>query len=144
MLIGELSRRSGLSHDTLRYYVKLGLLAAGAPGAGSNAYRQYSEAALERLEQIALLKQCGFTLREIKALLLADGEQNVCAALPDQLDAKLAALDARLAQLAAYRSVLQKTRAACHSECGAVAGLPECVAIGTREMRSSKSGGCCG
>ena len=144
MLIGELSRRSGLSHDTLRYYVKLGLLEAGAPGTGNNAYRHYGEAAAQRIEQISLLKQCGFTLREIKGLLLPDAQRNVCDALPGQLDTKLAALDARMAQLATYRAVLQKTREACYSGCGAVAGLPECVEIGTRELANSKPGGCCG
>lgn len=61
--IGELARRAGVSHRTIHYYERIGLLApAQREGAG---YRYYDEQALERLEKIAALKNIGLSLQEI-------------------------------------------------------------------------------
>jgi len=43
MLIGELSRRTGVSAHLLRYYEALGLL---GPGRGANGYHEYSNDAI--------------------------------------------------------------------------------------------------
>lgn len=66
LLIGELSKKSGLCRDTLRYYEKMGLIS----GVKSRAsYRQYPESLLERLELLKKAKILGFTLCQIKELL---------------------------------------------------------------------------
>lgn len=66
MLIGELSKRSGICRDTLRYYEKLGLIAGSK---SKSSYRQYSEALLDRLELLKKAKVLGFTLLQIRDLL---------------------------------------------------------------------------
>ena len=68
MRIGELSKISGFSKDTLRYYQQLGFF-EGVVRQGENNYREFSMEALEILELIKESKLYGFTLRENKALL---------------------------------------------------------------------------
>ncbi len=65
--IGELSERAGVSHRTIHYYERLGLVQpAEREGAG---YRYYDDTALKRLEKIAALKRLGLNLEEIAAVL---------------------------------------------------------------------------
>ena len=67
MLIGDVARRAGVSHRTLHYYERLGLLKpAEREGAG---YRHYDEEVLKRLEKIAALKTLGLSLAEIGAVI---------------------------------------------------------------------------
>lgn len=56
MLIGELSKRSGSSRDTIRYYEKLLLLSVEGR-TQSGGYKRYAQNTLERLQQIHCLKQ---------------------------------------------------------------------------------------
>ena len=69
MLIGELSKKTGLSKDTIRFYDKLGLISASDRRAGTRFYKEYSPDTVERLLMIAQGKGLGFTLNEIKQLL---------------------------------------------------------------------------
>ncbi|PSB06733.1 MerR family transcriptional regulator [filamentous cyanobacterium CCP2] len=69
MLIGELSKKTGLSKDTIRFYEKMGLIAASDRRAGTRFYKEYNPETVERLLMIAQGKGLGFTLNEIKQLL---------------------------------------------------------------------------
>ncbi|KAB8320222.1 MerR family transcriptional regulator [Tolypothrix campylonemoides VB511288] len=69
MLISELSKKTGLSKDTIRFYEKIGLIAASDRQAGSRIYKEYSVETIERLLVINQGKGLGFTLNEIKQLL---------------------------------------------------------------------------
>lgn len=65
--IGELAERAGVSHRTIHYYERLGLVQPiEREGVG---YRYYNEIALKRLEKIAALKRLGLNLDEIAAVL---------------------------------------------------------------------------
>jgi MerR family transcriptional regulator, copper efflux regulator len=69
MLIGELSKQTGISKDTIRFYDKLGLIVGTDRQAGTRLYKEYSPETVERLSMIAQGKGLGFTLNEIKQLL---------------------------------------------------------------------------
>jgi|SRR5690606_2778373 len=70
MLINELSKRTGVSIHTLRYYENYGLIAGKADDAvKSNNYKQYEESLVDKIEIIKEAKAAGFTLSEIKTLL---------------------------------------------------------------------------
>ena len=70
MLINELSKRTGVSIHTLRYYENYGLISGSANDAvASNNYKQYDEILVEKLEWILHAKKAGFTLAEIKKSL---------------------------------------------------------------------------
>lgn len=60
--LAELSRISGVSPRTIRYYISRGIL-SGPSQAGRNAHYDHSH--LERLGEISVLKKKGLTLSEI-------------------------------------------------------------------------------
>lgn len=67
MTVKEVSRLSKVSVRTLHYYDQIGLL---HPDQVSEAgYRLYGHSALERLQQILLLRQLEFPLKEIKDII---------------------------------------------------------------------------
>ncbi len=67
MLISELSRRTGISRHTIRYYEKFGLIEPH--GRQENNYRYYSEDDLATIAFIDRVKRLGFSLREIREFL---------------------------------------------------------------------------
>ena len=66
MRIGELADRAGLNASAIRYYEKLGLLAAPFRVAGQ---RRYSDESLNRVLLIRFASEMGFSLSEIKVFL---------------------------------------------------------------------------
>ena len=69
--IGEVAERTGLTQRTLRFYEEKGLLKP--PTRMEGGFRLYSEADVQRLEQIKRLQQLlGFSLAEIKEMVDAE------------------------------------------------------------------------
>lgn len=66
MLIGELSKKTGLTKDTIRFYEKMGLVVAYNRQAGTRLYKEFGEDMVQRLLLISQAKALGFTLKEIK------------------------------------------------------------------------------
>lgn len=125
MLIGELSKRSQLSRDTIRYYEKLGLFKMGMKKNVDNNYKYYSLEILERLRQIQMLKKCGFTLQEIRILLQGDS----CDGLPERLADKIISIEEKLAELMSFKAALLQIHQACTGACSASNGLPDCIEV---------------
>lgn len=73
MQIGEFSKKTGLTIDTLRYYNKIGLLVPQKAG----SRRCYTEGDLEKVNIIKKLKNLYFTLDEIKMLFILDKDTEV-------------------------------------------------------------------
>jgi MerR family Zn(II)-responsive transcriptional regulator of zntA len=107
MLISELSKKSGLSIDTLRFYEKKGLIEAEMIDRQANNYRTYSEKSLERLFLIQQAKRLGFTLAEIQEWIEAF-ENNRLTTSEKQaiLHRKLQEVDERLADLQKMKTYL--------------------------------------
>jgi MerR family transcriptional regulator, copper efflux regulator len=83
MLIGELSKKTGVSKDTLRFYEKLALIVGNDREAGTRLYKEYGPETVERLAMITQGKSLGFTLSEIKQLL--DEWGSGALSKPDQI-----------------------------------------------------------
>ena len=96
MNIKEIEERSGLTRANIRYYEQEGLL---APARRENKYRDYSEEDLETLLRIALLRNLGFSLDEIRRL--QSGELELAAAMQE----RSAALETEGQRLLAARNV---------------------------------------
>ncbi|MEV0245338.1 MerR family transcriptional regulator [Nocardia sp. NPDC050712] len=107
MLIGELSRRTGVNAHQLRYYESQGLLEADR---GANGYRDYAEAAILRVQQIRHLLAAGLSSEDIAYLLpCAVGPAPELAGCPELLSAmrsRMARLEEQLAKLARSRDAL--------------------------------------
>ena len=61
-LIGEFSRKTGMSADTIRFYEKRGFFSKGRQ---DNGYRVYNEKDLELAQLITFGKSMGFSLKDI-------------------------------------------------------------------------------
>lgn len=68
--IQELTKETGVTVRTLRYYDQIDLLKPS--GKTDGGHRLYSEADVIRLQQILFLKEMGFSLREITNMLVTD------------------------------------------------------------------------
>lgn len=127
--IGEVSRRSGVAVETLRFYEKSSLLEpAGRTDAG---YRLYDEGVFERLEFIRKSQSVGFTLDEIARLIReAEAGRRPCEEVRRLAAEKLEALEKRIAELTRFRAELRETLDAWDREgaadghvCGLIEGL---------------------
>ncbi|MFI7704150.1 MerR family transcriptional regulator [Nonomuraea sp. NPDC049480] len=107
MLIGELSRRTGVSSRLLRYYEAQGLLDARR---GSNGYRYYDEDSVLTVRQVRALLKAGLSTEVIRSVLpCARGERpefDWCADLQAILNGELAAMDERIDSLQRSRGAL--------------------------------------
>jgi DNA-binding transcriptional MerR regulator len=107
VLIGELSRRTGVGAHLLRYYEAQGLL---EPGRGANGYREYTDDAILTVTQIRGLLEAGLSTQDIGYLLpCATGtapDLEPCSELLDTLRARLRGLDERIDALTRSRRAL--------------------------------------
>lgn len=144
MKIGELAKRSGCRVVTIRYYEREGLLPAPARSAGN--YRLYGEAHAERLAFIRHCRVLDMTQDEIRALLdYHDHPERPCQHVDDLIDAHLAHVADRIAQLQSLERSLVDLRARCQgqrpaSECGILKELARPLE-GTADQVSGEEGG---
>jgi DNA-binding transcriptional MerR regulator len=111
LTIGELARRCGVATSALRYWEELGLLPAPERVSGQ---RRYPRSSVELVGEILLLRDVGFTLRELKALI---GTRSSGAAGWRELHRrKLAELDQRIAQAQAARTAIAHGLACPHED----------------------------
>lgn len=59
---------TGLTRDTVNFYIRLGLLSPSSNGASTNSYRDFDDAQVEVARMIALAKALGFPLSQIGQL----------------------------------------------------------------------------
>ncbi|MBO2460019.1 MerR family transcriptional regulator [Actinomadura violacea] len=107
MLIGELSRRTGVSTRLLRYYEEQGLLAAGRD---PNGYRRYGDGSVVTVRKIRVLLEAGLSTEVIRQVLPCtkdDGpEFDWCSGIRDILDRELAVIDDRIEGLQRNRGAI--------------------------------------
>ena len=103
--IGEVSRRSGIGVEALRFYEKAGLLER--PPRTEGGYRLYGEATLERLDFIKRAQVLGFSLSEIKQIIDEKrAGESPCANDREIVRGRLKELDERMARMRRYRREL--------------------------------------
>lgn len=81
--IKEVSKQTGISVRTMRYYDEIGLLCPA--GKTEGGHRLYGEKELKKLQEIQFLKTLGFSLKEIKEML-TDKNWNWARGLEEQLN----------------------------------------------------------
>lgn len=110
--IGQVSRRTGVSVETIRYYEREGLIES--PPRKASGYRQYGDADVTRLAFIQQAKSLGFSLKEIGELLSlradpARGSSEVRALAQDKLED----IETRIRLLQRMRRALKKLTDRC-------------------------------
>ena len=136
MRIGELSTKSNIAVETLRFYEKQGLIES--PLRGGNGYRDYSAGTIDHLRFIARAKQAGFSLRECKELLsiFATKEQRTCQDVKNIADHKLAEIERKMSELKQMQAMLHRISDAC---CGGDESAMTCTILEALEGRNELS-----
>lgn len=118
LTIGDLSKATATKVETIRYYERIGLLAA--PDRTSGNYRAYKKSDLDRLSFIRRARDLGFGLEQVRELLgLSDQKQRSCEAVDVIARDHLADVDRKLADLKALRRELDSIIR--HCGCGTIA-----------------------
>jgi MerR family Zn(II)-responsive transcriptional regulator of zntA len=76
LTIGKLASLTDVSNDTLRYYEHEGLLTP--TGKSAAGYRLYDGDSVKRIRFIKHAQQCGFTLSQIRELLVLRSRDAAC------------------------------------------------------------------
>ncbi|MFC4472473.1 MerR family transcriptional regulator [Streptomyces xiangluensis] len=103
---GQVAEAAGVNIQTLRYYERRGLLAE--PERSNGGHRLYGEDAVTALRVIKAAQRLGFTLEEVAELLEAGRHRHgrPVAGLQERAAAKLAEVDAKIADLTTIRTAL--------------------------------------
>ena len=106
--IGEVSKRSGVGVEALRFYEKSGLLER--PSRTYSGYRVYGEDVLERLAFIKQAQALGFSLEEVRRIIEdARKGQSPCEEVREIVRRRMEELDERLRELQRHRRELKAT-----------------------------------
>jgi len=131
MTIGDVSREAGIQASAIRYYERMGLLPKPARSGGQ---RRYDPSVLEWLSLIALAREAGFTIAEIKRLVSGFKPGTLPAARWRELATrKLSEIDEIVARAERMRSVLTVAL-----DCGCFR-LDDCAALLEAGPRNGES-----
>jgi MerR family mercuric resistance operon transcriptional regulator len=116
LTIGKFAAEAGVGVETVRFYQRRGLLEMPTRDTG---VRRYGPQDLARLHFIRQAQAAGFTLEEIRELLVLDASDDRARAR-ELATARVAALDQKIAELTRARNALQRLA----HECSAGGGGP--------------------
>lgn len=111
LTIGELARRTGVATSALRYWEELGLLPVPARVSGQ---RRYPQSAVGLVGEILVLRDVGFTLRELKTLTAYRSSAD--DGWRELHQRKLTELDRRIARAQAARTAIAHALACPHED----------------------------
>lgn len=110
--IGQVAKVAGVGVETIRFYERQGLIER--PERLESGFRRYPPGTVDRVRFVRRAKELGFTLREAAELLDLRMEPEVsCDDVRARAEAKLAAIEDKLAALARMREILGDLVAAC-------------------------------
>jgi len=108
--IGSLAKAADVNVETIRYYQRRGLL--DEPPKPLGGHRRYSASVAMRVRFIKRAQQLGFTLEEIKDLLVLEDGQS-CRETRMLAERKLDLIEERIADLSRMRRLLKGLIAEC-------------------------------
>jgi MerR family mercuric resistance operon transcriptional regulator len=118
--IGELSDRTGVKIETIRYYERIGLLPPPPRSAGR--HRLYDDEHRQRLAFIRRARELGFSLDEVRALLVLSGKHGLaCDEVKAITDEHIAEVRHKIRDLRKLERVLSNLAARCRPN-----SVPEC------------------
>lgn len=121
--IGSLAERTGVNIETIRYYERIGLLTA--PPRSPGGYRRYNIDDVRRLGFVRRLRELGFPLDDVRALLdLAETKRAACQEVRELAAKHLGEVQDKLKDLRRMERVLKDMVASC-----ARGVTPECPMI---------------
>jgi len=130
--IGKLAGLTNVSNDTLRYYEHEGLITPTAKSAAG--YRLYDQDSARRIRFIKHAQRCGFTLAEIRDLLVLRGRDRACCGdIRTRAIEKKLQIENKIRAMRAMSKALDQLIAECANEKKPV---KECTIIAALERAS--------
>ncbi len=114
--IGKVAAQTGLSIDTIRFYEREGL--SSEPQRSEGGYRLYRQAEIDQLQFIRKAQELGFSLQEIRELLISNEETEACTHVRDLIDHKLSMVREKLQALKRMEKHLKAALAKCTATLG--------------------------
>lgn len=107
MKVNQLAKAAGVSADTVRYYVRLGLIRAVKDP--QNRYRYFPAASVQRLKFVKAAQRLGFKLQDIQ-LIFADAEQgdSPCPRVRELITAHIEESAERIRELQALQARMRE------------------------------------
>lgn len=110
--IGEASKQSGVSVETIRYYEREGIVPE--PGRANNGWRLYTPDDVSRLRLLKRLRGLRFLLDGAKVLLdLSEHAVSDCDAVKEQAEGHIADVETKIAELKKLQSALKQLISTC-------------------------------
>jgi MerR family mercuric resistance operon transcriptional regulator len=135
LAIGALSARTGCNIETIRYYERIGILAA--PPRTAAGQRVYSAADLDRLNFVRRARELGFTLDRIRQLLaMVDGGVSTCGEVQAITLDHLAEVKHKIADLRRLQRALRAMADQCQG-----GDIPHCPIVETLARREPAGDG---
>lgn len=124
-LIGEMSRRTGVKIEAIRYYERIGEMPR--PKRNKGGQRLYDESQLNRLYFIKRSRELGFSLKEVRTLLvLIDGGELTCNEVHAMTVDHQKRVRGKIADLRKLERALEDLAAQC-----SLGDVPECAIVET-------------
>ena len=113
--IGHVANETGLSIDTIRFYEKQGLLKRSPRTEGG--FRLFGAGDIETLKFVRKAQELGFSLNEIRELLILRAEHvPACSHVKELLDQKLKAVEQKITELGSLALSLKRALQKCKRE----------------------------
>ena len=130
MLIGEVSRRTKFSRDTIRYYEKRKLIVVAPSTSKFNGYKNYDEKVVQRLLLIKRAKGFGFSLNEIAGLLeMIDMNMASCNFFAEKVKEKLSSIDEKIKDLERMKNMILSRVEDANGLCSSLRKRENCALI---------------
>ncbi|TFI58459.1 MerR family transcriptional regulator [Sphingomonas parva] len=121
--IGQLSRRTGVNIETIRYFEKVGLVPS--PPRTEGGHRIYGNDHLRALGFIRRARELGFTPDEVRGILALGGPTNACCDEVREIASRhLETVRSKMADLARLETLLASTIDRCSGD-----HVPGCAVI---------------
>ena len=121
--IGEMSGKTGVNIETVRYYERIGIMPKPDRTEGGN--RQYNHDQLKRLHFVKRSRELGFNLEEIRALLkMVDRKDFTCGEVHSMTIDHLSTVTRKLADLQRLERALKSMASECNK-----GEVPDCPII---------------
>lgn len=112
--VGKLALNAAVNVETVRFYEKKGLMPK--PVRKDSGYRVYSEQDVARLLFIRRAKELGFSLREIRELLLFRVDSKpACRSVQNLAGTKIRDIEKRIVDLQRIKKRLEQLKKMCES-----------------------------
>lgn len=122
--IGVVAHQAGLTVDTIRFYEKSGLLKR--PPRSEGGFRLFRPQDVQDLKFIRKAQDLGFSLQEIRELLLLQGDSaGACVHVRELLDQKLVSVRRKIEELQKLERSLASTLRKCDRELKALGASHE-------------------